>query len=76
MISTSEGSYEVCASTDAAFLESCIDLTSLYDAISHLEIVNAVFSQYAHTFKGSNSCLAKLALKIEHNLDSELTAIG
>ena len=76
LVSPSEGSYEVGLSADAAFFESCIDLTSLYDAISHLESVKSVFSQYLHTFKGSNRYLANLAGKIESNLDSELTAIS
>ena len=76
LVSTLEGSYEVGLSADAAFLESCIDLTSLYEAISHLQTMRTVFSQYADNLKGPNAYLASLALKFERNLDSELSSIS
>ena len=73
---SSDNNYEVGLSADAAFFESCIDLTSLYEAISHLKNVRSTFQQYYHTFKGSNPYLANLGLKIGHNLDSELSSIS
>lgn len=71
----SVGSYQVGLSVDAAYIESCIDLTSLYEAISHLRRIQSTLQQYTHTFKSSNMFLANLGLKIESNLNSELTSI-
>ena len=71
----SKQQFEVALTCEFAFLQSCVDIEPLHDALVQLDAVQAVLHNYASAWKLQNVFLGSMGLRLEHSLATELVSI-